>query len=288
MESKMEFRKVLYRITVLIGLLLLGFVKISVIWAYKGEGQVPFGSTVVQPVPVKRADPRVNAVALLAVGELETIDVPEGPFEAEVSSKASLFTGRINYTLPIMVPHGIHGFVPTVSLDYHGGTARSRAGIVRLGWEVTANYITRNVEDTPSNLSDDSFRLVLSGRSYDLIYLSSDGRYHTKIESDLHIEYVSSGAPNTYGGYWIVRDKDGTRYRFGYTADAESTCQGRSHASNWYLDEVRDTNNNHIYYSYSESPHSEDIGATYPTKIEYNNDRTRVVEFVYEMSVYVR
>ena len=38
----------------------------------------------------------------------------------------------------------------------------------------------------------------------------------------------------------------------------------------------------YIYYKYNESPKSGDIGVTYLSKIEYNNDMTRSVEFVLE------
>lgn len=227
-------------------------------------------------------DPDSTRISL--VGELETYET-EGSLPAERGSfQTSLFTGAGSYQYPLELPPGTNDFAPQLSLNYSSSTAQGRADYVGLGWDIAASAITRDVEESPNNLGDDTFHLVLNGVSYDLVYLPADGRYHTKIESNLYIEYKASGAPNSYGAYWIVRVKDGTEYRFGHNPDAERTCSSRSYAWKWYLDEIVDVHGNHIYFGYRESPFPQDIGASYPDTIVYNNDLARVIQFVYEGS----
>jgi len=192
--------------------------------------------------------------------------------------QTNLFTGAATYTYPIDVPPGTNGLAPSLSLSYNSHSARGRAGWVGLGWELSPYYIQRNVNYTPDDTSDDEFNLILNGNSYELIYNSSEGRYHTKTESYLYIKN-QSGAPNENGTYWLVRTKDGTEYRFGYNNDSETLASKRDYVWRWSLDKINDTHDNNIYYNYAENPKADDNGTVYLNKIEYNNDRQRVIYF---------
>lgn len=192
--------------------------------------------------------------------------------------QTNLFTGAATYTYSIEVPPGTNGLAPSLSLTYNSHSARGRASWVGLGWEISPYYIQRNVNYTPNGTSDDEFNLVLNSNSYELIYNSTEGRYHTKTESYLYIKN-QSGATNENGTYWLVRTKDGTEYRFGYNNDSETLSSKRDHVWRWSLDKVNDTHNNSIYYNYLENPNADDNGTVYLNKIEYNNDRQRIIYF---------
>ena len=80
-----------------------------------------------------------------------------------------------------------------------------------MGWDLNLSYIQRDVNYTPENLNDDKFDLILNGSKYDLVYISGEGRYHTKAESHLWIEKLTD-SPNQKGEYWIIRDRQGKEY----------------------------------------------------------------------------
>lgn len=192
-----------------------------------------------------------------------------------------LFTGAASYAFPIGVPSGTNGLQPQLSIIYNSHNAKRRNGEIGNGWSLSQSYILRDVDYTPADTSDDKFKLFLNGNMQDLVY--SNGRYHTKIESFLYINKVSGGN-NQKKEYWILKTKDGTVYRFGYNPDSELVSNQNNYVTRWSLDLVTDTHGNNIFYSYKEDPNANDIGTVYPYKIEYNNDKTREIEFVLESS----
>ena len=216
---------------------------------------------------------------------LHKANVPEHPkVKLYGSYQTNLFPGAATYTYPIEVPQGTNGLQPQISITYNSQTVKERPGILDAGWSITQNYIFRDVNSTPDNTTDDKFFLILNGNSHELVFDSSDGLYHTKIETFFKIQNLT-GAPNAYGTYWSATTKDGTKYRFGYNADSESTSNtGRNYALKWSLDQVNDTHDNKIFYSYLENPYPKDNGTSYISQIFYNNDKKREIDFVYESS----
>jgi len=214
---------------------------------------------------------------------LHEAQVPEHPkVKLYGSYSTSLFPGSATYTYPIEVPSGTNSLQPSLSITYNNQFVKQRSGILGAGWSLTQNYVSRDVNSTLDNTSDDWFNLVLSGASYKLVYNANDGFYHTKIESYTRIQNLTGGN-NTYGIYWLVTSKDGTQFRFGYNNNSELTSNtGRSYALRWSLDKVTDTHGNSIYYSYLENPFAEDNGTVYLSQIFYNNDQQRKIEFTYE------
>ncbi len=214
---------------------------------------------------------------------LHEAQIPDHPKVKLYGTYATnLFPGAATYTYGIELPPETNGLQPQISIIYNSQTTKQRPGIVGNGWSITQDYIYRDINSTPSNTSDDAFKLILNDAFHDLIYDSSDGLYHTKIESFLKIQNLT-GAPNVNSMYWVVTAKDGTRFRFGYNNDSElQSTLARNYSLRWYLDEVQDTHGNKIFYSYSENPNPEDRNVTYPFSIIYNNDRQRQINFTYE------
>jgi len=219
------------------------------------------------------------------------VKAPDSPYKNTWGAfHTDLFSGSFGYEYKFNLPPGTNGFAPKLSLRYNSHSAKGKAGWVGFGWEIPANYIQRDINYTRKDTSDDKFELYLDGAKHDLVYVAADGRYHTKNESYLKIEQITStAAPNTGKRYWVVTSTDGTQYRFGYNPDSEnmvnkSDSTMTAYVWRWSLDQITDTNGNHIYYTYRENPTTNDKGAVYLKSIQYNNDQKRVVEFVLESS----
>jgi len=226
----------------------------------------------------------LGLLCILSIPSLVSADVIGDTYKPEVVQSVlkedgvfnvGLQTCGMSYTVPIFTPPATNGLAPNLRLTYssQGGSPLDLLG---MGWDVTGSYIQRDVENTPDDLGDDTFDLVLNGDKHDLVYNPSTGRYHTQIESFVRIERLS-GAPNSMGEYWFVTEKDGTKHRFGFNTDSENLANGRDYVWRWSLDETSDTHDNKIFYSYIE-----DGGLVTPDEIVYNNDGKRKIIFLFE------
>ncbi|HSW87828.1 MAG TPA: FG-GAP-like repeat-containing protein [Candidatus Saccharimonadales bacterium] len=218
--------------------------------------------------------------SLSAFAALDPLPAYHTPYNYQEKYTTDLFSGSASYAYPIKVPKGTNDLTPDISLSYSSGNARGFVQRFGMGWELSQDYVERDVNYTPNDTSDDKFKLHFKGSVYDLVYVSVDGRYHTKIESNLNVQKLTGGA-NDYGNYWQVITPDGTKYRFGYASQSELGCSGRSYGVNWSLDLVTDTHGNNLYYIYTESN-----GDSYLSQIKYNNDQTREIDFSYTSSSY--
>lgn len=216
------------------------------------------------------------------------VQAPASPYKNTWGAfQTDLFSGSFSYNYKIEVPPGTNGLAPKLSIGYNSHSAKGKAGWVGAGWDIPQSYIQRDINFTRKDTDDDKFELYLDGAKHDLVFVSGDGRYHTRVESYLKVEYKGSGAPNEKGSYWIVTAKDGTEYRFGYNLDSEnmlsaSDASFTKYVTRWSLDRIKDANGNCIYFTYAENPTGNDRGAVYLSKIDYNNDKKRSIEFVRE------
>src|SRR6185436_20084618 len=78
-----------------------------------------------------------------------------------------LLTGTGNFTVPLALPPGRHGFQPQLSLGYSTGNGNSAFG---LGWSLSIPGVTRKTSkgipryrDNPGDPSRDTDVFVLSG-----------------------------------------------------------------------------------------------------------------------------
>ena len=210
-------------------------------------------------------------------------NVPEHP-KVKLYGKYSteLFPGAGTYTYGIEVPKGTNSLQPSLTISYNSQSMKQRPSFLGAGWSLTQNYIFRDVNFTPSNTTDDEFKLILNGASYDLIFDNNDNFYHTETETFARIQNITNNS-NTYNQYWLMTLKDGTQLRFGYNPDSELTSNtGYNYALKWSLDLIEDTHNNKIFYSYLENPYPQDNGSVYLSTITYNNEQKRKIEFNYE------
>ena len=213
---------------------------------------------------------------------LHNPEVPKHPtLNLEGAYQTELWTGSSTFIYPIIVPPGRNSLQPNLFISYNNHLTGQRPSITGSGWMLSQNYIYRDVKNTFSDKSDDKFILVLNGQSNELVYVPNENRFHTKIESYLFVNNFTNGN-NTNNQYWIVKDGEGTIYRFGYNNNSELVSNIHPYTTNWYLDLVNDTHENQIYFTYSKNPYQDDIGTIYPQKIEYNNEKSRIIEFIFE------
>lgn len=193
------------------------------------------------------------------------------------------YTGSAEYSYPIAVPQGTNNLQPQISIYYDSHKTKQSPSKLGTAWEISQSYIQRDTNNTFKDTKDDKFKLNFNGVVYDIVYVSSEKRFHTKIESFLHVKN-ETGAHNARDMYWVVKTRDGTRYRFGFNNNSETVANKYNYVWRWNIDYVNDTHNNSIYYTYIENQFANDTGSVYLDKIEYNNDKKRKIQFGYELS----
>lgn len=206
--------------------------------------------------------------------------------EMSTSVKPSLYTGAATYSYGLQLLPGTNGFSPQLYLNYSSSGTSGHAGVFGLGWNISENYIARDVEDTPDDTADDTFELVLNGERHKLV-LCTDGKYRTERDNYFKIERLSDSTKNGKGEYWQVTDTGGTLYRFGYEGNSEHVASysfNRNYVWRWSLDEATDPNGNKIYYYWVEDYTSSEMNSVRPGHIRYNTNEKRLIEFTNEQS----
>ena len=216
------------------------------------------------------------------------------------SAYPSLFTGSSKYSIPIWTPPGRNGMEPNLALSYSSGSVEGVLGDVQapwvgMGWSIDSAEIARKITNGGCNPCgsgsygyENKFMLLLNGTGYELIPdTATAGRYHTKDESFLYIQRYNNvvGSPSTAnatGEWWEVVEKDGTRWRLGYTAGSEQRAAMSGYpgtnpptgawatlgyagnepnvvALRWRVDRVTDVYGNQMTFTYTEEPRT--VGA---------------------------
>ncbi len=212
----------------------------------------------------------------------KTISLPSGPGSLEGlgdSFQPALNTGTARYQLALLLPKGVAGFSPEVSLRYDSGNG---FGPVGMGWSVGPGDVRRQTEkglpryvDPPGGgLPPDRF---LGIESEELVPLAN-GRFLAKVENK-YIRY------QRVAEHWEARTKSGIKLQFGLTADARVSDETGTKIYRWALERQTDTRGNVIEYRYIR-PSNEDR-QIYLSEIRYGPGEGPwghyySVEFVYE------
>ena len=205
--------------------------------------------------------------------------------------------GGAQYSVPLTLPPGTAGMMPSLSLAYNSGGGN---GILGVGWSLQGlSSITR----TPATMAQDLFigavgynetdrfsldgqRLVpVSGTSYQ----DPASVYQTELESWRKV--VPVFGPNQPAGRsgpdsFIVYTKNGRRLEYGTTPDAQVAASDTNPSiRTWALNKITDLNGNYLTISYLRDPAS---GAFYPQTIQYTGNALaslapqRAVQFYYQ------
>ena len=186
------------------------------------------------------------------------------------SFRTDLMTGAAVVNVPITVPPGRKNIQPNISLSY---SSNSSNGICGVGWRLELGSIQRNTKKgVPNYDNTDSFMANISGANIELVDIGS-GEYRAKQEGAfLKFSFDSTS--------WEVKDKSGTTYSFGSSADSRQADSGR--VFKWCLDKVTDLHGNYMNIS-----RLQDQGQIYPLQIQYTGKEggdapTNTVDFIYE------
>lgn len=198
--------------------------------------------------------------------------------------------GSATYSIPIQLPPGAGGMVPSVSLNYDSSNTTGSAG---LGWSLgglsnidrcgkttatdqvmDAVRFQNNYLGTPSGdrLCLDGQRLVLVSDVKpfdDGAYWASNAVYRTEVESFVRVSTVMNGGVRSF----VVETKDGRKKYYGDTPDSYVDGVGRSDglAHRWRISRSVDHAGNYISYAYSEDAQT---GESKPTQISWGGNLT--------------
>lgn len=199
--------------------------------------------------------------------------------------------GAANYTIPIKVPDGINGLQPTLAMVYNSQGGNSPLG---MGWSIsglsaisrTGNtiYHDSKVDGVSLNNQDkfalDGNRLVVTYGAYG----AAASAYRT--ESETFKDITANGLLGNGPLSFTVTDQNGLTYEYGNTADSRQVPVGKTEATTWYLNKVKDLKGNYMTYEYTNVN-----GEVVPQIIKYNcNQNTGLafqsyVAFSYETGV---
>ncbi|MCC7522577.1 VCBS repeat-containing protein [Candidatus Uhrbacteria bacterium] len=173
-------------------------------------------------------------------------------------------TGNLVYRYPISIPPGRSGLQPNYELVYES-QASTLGSIYGANWSDNIPYIQRyakkGVDRLYSTTTPQYFTSYWDG---ELTTTTNPVLYVARTENGDFRKYEFTSTTNQ----WLVTDKAGTRYTFGYsTSTRQDDPNDGTRVFKWMLEEMRDTNDNYIKYTYSK-----DSGVIYPASIIYTGN----------------
>ena len=125
--------------------------------------------------------------------------------------------GKANSNYPILMPPATKDLAPSLSLVYNSSAGTSMLGV---GWDLEGiPVIARDASYGIHYNSNDRFVSSIGGQ----LVLSTGNTYYTKYESFLRYQKMG----NSSNDYWLVTDRNGTKYYFGDTSDLVFIQSGR-------------------------------------------------------------
>ncbi len=170
-------------------------------------------------------------------------------------------SGALTQTIPIDIPPGRNGLQPSLALTYNSQDGED--SIVGYGWSVSIPYIQLLNKTGSQNLYNvPHFTSSIDGE----LATSSNGT-----TTQTFVARIDDGHFNSYSltnNVWTMYDKNGTRYTFGASDNAQQNASASStKIYKWMLNEIRDTNNNYVRFTYTK-----DSGQIYPSQIIYTGN----------------
>jgi RHS repeat-associated protein len=200
-------------------------------------------------------------------------------------------TGAFTYTIPIVVPPGTAGLVPSLSLDY---SSQNGDGFEGIGWTLAGlPTITRCPrtfdQDKDSNGNpihgsinyDMNDRFCMNGQRLVVIggtYGQANSEYRTEIESFAKI--TANGTAGNGPAWFKVQTKSGQTLEFGNTTDSRVLAVGSTTARTWAVNKISDTKGNYLAVTYNCSASGgactdatrAQYGEAYPIQINYSGN----------------
>jgi hypothetical protein len=201
-------------------------------------------------------------------------------------------TGAATYSVPIVVPPGTAGMIPSLALAY---SSQAGNGPLGMGWTLdglpTVGRCPRTLaqDGVAGSINYDSNdRFCLDGQRLIAIsgtYGANGTEYRTEVESFSKI--VSFGTAGNGPAWFEVKTKSGQVMQFGNTTDSRILAQGKTTARDWALNKLTDTKGNYLTVTYVNDTTN---GQAYPSRIDYTGNASaglaayNSVRFVYATS----
>jgi hypothetical protein len=159
-------------------------------------------------------------------------------------------TGGASYTIPIALPPGTKGVVPSLSIGYN---SQGGNGIMGMGWNIAGlSAITRTGKNihydgqvSPVQLNSNDFYALDGNR----LESTSTNVYSTKMETFSKI--TSFGGSADSPDWFKVETKSGVTYEYGKTDDSKYKINANSPITiSWQLNKTYDQYGNYIEYVY--------------------------------------
>ena len=187
----------------------------------------------------------------------------------------SVNQGAFNYSIPIDVPAGINGHIPSLSINYN---SQSGNGLLGMGFSLSglssihrcAKTIATDGVKGGINI-DENDRLCLDGQRLIAVsgdYWSEGSQYRTEINTYARITYTNNS--------FKVETKDGNTLYYGTSTDSNIEYQGKTDTKVWALTTKEDSSGNQITYTYYKNS---DIGEFNIKNITYADN---TIEFSYQ------
>lgn len=189
--------------------------------------------------------------------DAQVIDISR-PAGATAGTAGVSTGGAATYSVPVTIPPGTNGVVPSLSLEYN---AQSGPGIAGMGWSLSGlSVITRAPQNmyfdgkvTPVRLNADD-RFALDGQRMVIktgMYGSNSSTYGTEVENFATVtikEMQGSSAK-----WFEAVNKDGVSMQYGNTADSRFMNEDNTSVIFWMLNKVVYPDGNYIEFEYSTS-----------------------------------
>ncbi len=157
-------------------------------------------------------------------------------------SDVQTYAGSFNYSVPIAVAPGVTGVQPDLTLHYSSGL---KNGLYGQGWDMNLSRIERSTKKGKPTYTDaDTFVLIMNGAAQTLVHV---GGNQYRVRSEGAFLKISKGST-----YWLVQDKKGTRYYFGWDGYRQNSRwpAGAVQSFSWNLSYVANARGKTINYFY--------------------------------------
>ncbi len=193
-------------------------------------------------------------------------------------------SGAFSFQVPIIVPQGVNGVQPNLSLNFSSARGNGRVGV---GWDVTGLSAINRCGQTLATHGrrigvkyEGTDRYCLDGQPLILVsgsYGVAGSEYRTEIDSFARITVTGSSANNLDGTHaateFKVERKDGSIWTYGAGSSAIK-LPGTNTIHCWKVSSVSDRNNNSYNVDYRSSdgqPASISYGGVASIDLNYEN-----------------
>lgn len=180
-------------------------------------------------------------------------------------------SGAFIYSIPISLPPGINGILPSLNVSYN---SQNGNGVLGMGWTVSGmSMIARTNKDLthhsivkPINFGGDIY--ALDGAK---LIEAGPGSYETHVRSFSRISSI--GSSGTGPDHFILETQDGRMTEYGNTPNSKLRVTGTGALAGevygWAINRISDRSGNYVEYVYYNDPTT---GETRITQIKYGGN----------------